>query len=359
MINVTKSYLPPLSTYTKYLEGIWERNWVTNHGPLVAELEEKLKNYFKVKHLFFVKNGTTALQISIKALDLKGEVITTPFSYVATTSSLVWERCKPIFADINPTTLCLDPNQVEKSITKKTTGILATHVYGIPCDVEKLQKISKKHGLKLIYDAAHAFGVKVNGKSILNHGDISTLSFHATKLFHTGEGGAIVTNDDVLAHKISYLRNFGHKGQEDFWGLGINGKNSELHAAMGLSIFPKINQLIEKRKYLTSLYEINIKSNRVSRPKVIGKVEYNYSYFPLLFETEELLLKVKEALNKKDIQPRRYFFPSLNKLNYVKKQAMPVSEDIARRVLCLPLFYDLKRSEVNLISGVVNEAMVK
>ncbi len=357
MINVTKSYLPSLRLYTKYLQKIWETGQVTNHGSLVSELENKLKRYLGVKHLFFVSNGTIALQIAIRALDLKNEVITTPFSYVATTSSLVWEGCKPVFVDIDPKTLCIDPEKVEKAITKKTTGILVTHVYGIPCENEKLQKIAKKHNIKLLYDAAHAFGVKLNGKSILNMGDISILSFHATKIFHSGEGGAIVTNSNELAHKIEYMRNFGHKGQEEFWGLGINGKNSELHAAMGLSLLPKVRFLIEKRKRLTEIYESKLKFNGIKRPELPRKIAYNYSYFPIIFENEAMMRKVKEELNKNDIYPRRYFFPSLNKLNYVKKQKMPNSEETASKVLCLPLYPDLKPSSVSQICRIINETL--
>ena len=234
MIPVTKSFLPPIEDYIEYLKQIWDSNQLTNNGPLVKELEQKLKEYFDVKHLFFVSNGTIAEQIAIKAADLKGDIITTPFSYVATTSSIVWEGCQPVFVDIDPQTLCMNPDLIEDAITEKTTGIIPTHVYGIPCDVEKIQEIAEKHSLKVIYDAAHTFGGKYKGKSIASYGDISFLSFHATKVFHTVEGGAIITNDDELAHKISYMRNFGHNGPEDFWGVGINGNNSEFHAAMGL-----------------------------------------------------------------------------------------------------------------------------
>jgi dTDP-4-amino-4,6-dideoxygalactose transaminase len=355
MINVTKTYLPPLSEYTKYLEGIWERVYLTNHGPLVLELEEKLKHYLGVKHIFFVSNGTIALQIAIKALDLTGEVITTPFSYVATTSSIVWENCKPIFVDIDPVTLCIDASLLEERITPSTSAILATHVYGNACDVESLDKIAKKYQLPIIYDAAHAFGTLYKGKSLLNYGDISTLSFHATKLFHTVEGGAIVTNDDELAHKISYLRNFGHNGPEAFWGVGINGKNSELHAAMGLCVLPKVPELIKRRKEISELYDELLKDYPVTRPSLQGEITYNYSYYPVVFPSEELLITVRTALNAKQIYPRRYFFPSLNTLHYVNNQSAAISEDISKRVMCLPLYYDLQDMEVMYICEAIKE----
>ena len=206
MIPVTKSFLPPIEDYIKYLEKIWNSNQLTNNGPLVQELEAKLKEYLGVKHLFFVSNGTIALQIAIKALDLHGEIIMTPFSYVATTSSIVWEGCQPVFVDIDPHTLCIDPNLIDDAITDKTTGILATHVYGIPCDVEKIQSIANKHGLKVLYDAAHTFGGKYKGKAIVAYGDIGVLSFHATKIFHTVEGGALITDDDEVGHQRQELR---------------------------------------------------------------------------------------------------------------------------------------------------------
>jgi Predicted pyridoxal phosphate-dependent enzyme apparently involved in regulation of cell wall biogenesis len=220
MINVTKSFLPPLEEYTEYLKGIWERGHLTNHGPLVNELEEKLRTYFNVKHFFFISNGTVALQLAIKALNVKQEVITTPFSYVATTSSLVWENAKPVFVDIDPKTFTIDPLKIEEAITPDTSAILATHVYGIPCAVSQIQEIAERHNLKIIYDAAHAFAVNYKNTSILNYGDISILSFHATKLFHTVEGGGIATNSDEVAHRISYMRNFGHKGHGRVLGIG-------------------------------------------------------------------------------------------------------------------------------------------
>jgi dTDP-4-amino-4,6-dideoxygalactose transaminase len=348
-INDTKTYLPPLEEYVAYLQGIWENNQVTNFGPLVVQLESDLKEYLQVENLFLVTNGTIALQIAIKALNLQGEIITTPFSYVATTSSIVWEGCRPVFADIDRETLCIDPARIEEKITPQTSAILATHVYGYPCDVERIQRIAEDHGMKVIYDAAHTFGVKYQGKSLLQWGDVSTLSFHATKLFHTGEGGAIVTKDAETAHKVKYMYNFGHHGQEDFWGLGINGKMSELQAAMGLCVLPAVPDLIEKRKTISDHYSELLKDSGLSRPVCLPGTEYNYAYYPVLFKSQESLLRVKTALNEENIFPRRYFFPSLDKLPYVSPTEMPVAADSAERVLCLPLSAELTLDDVGFI----------
>lgn len=359
MINVTKSFLPPIEKYQGYLQGIWERAHLTNNGPLLIELEQKLKEYFAAKHFIFLNNGTSALQIAIKGFALKGEIITTPFSYVATTSSIVWENCEPVFADIDEKTLTIDAGQIEKLITPKTSAILATHVYGIPCAIEAIHKIAAKHGLKVIYDAAHAFGVNYKGKPLTSYGDVSTLSFHATKLFHTIEGGALITQDENAAHRFSYLRNFGHKGSEDFWGMGINAKNSEFHAAMGLCVLPYVDEIIKKRRALSELYDEQLIRQKlpVIRPSIPTGTDYNYAYYPVIFESEKVLLSVRDALNAEFIYPRRYFYPSLSTLNYVKKYKVPVSEDISRRVLCLPLYYELEPDQVKRISEIVGHIL--
>jgi len=355
MINVTKSFLPDLEEYVKYLEGIWERGHLTNHGPLVLELESQIRQFLGVKHFFFVNNGTIALQIAIKAAGLSGDVITTPFSYVATTSCLVWENCKPVFADIDPLSLTVTAQTIEKVITPQTTGILITHVYGNPCPVEEIEALAKRKGLKVIYDAAHAFGVEYNNQSVLNYGDISTLSFHATKLFHTIEGGGIITNDDELAHKISYMRNFGHNGPEAFFGVGVNGKSSEFQAAMGLCLMPKINQIIESRKSLSELYTSSLAGLPIQHLKIqAGTTKYNYAYYPIVFQTETDLLKVVKALNEKQIIPRRYFYPSLNTLNYVTNNLVDdYASEISKRVLCLPLYPDLASEHILTISDCI------
>ncbi len=360
MINVTKSFLPSFNEYTKYLEKIWESGHLTNHGPLVYELEEKLKDFLGVKNFFFLNNGTTALQIAIKALDLKGEIITTPFSYVATTSSIVWENATPIFVDIDPKTFTIHEKKIEGSITDKTSAILATHVYGIPCDVEAIQIIAEKHKLKVIYDAAHAFGVQYKDESILNYGDLSTLSFHATKLFHTVEGGGVATNNDELAHKISFMRNFGHKGQEDFWGVGINGKNSEFHAAMGLCNFPHIANLIDNRKLLSETYDKYFEEMGIllKRPVLPNDTKYNFSYYPVVLENEKQLLAVRDSLNAAFIYPRRYFYPLLDKLPYVSTaKELPIADTISKTVLCLPLYYELSFDSIKRICSIIAEVL--
>lgn len=356
MIGVTKTYLPSLRKYNRYLREIWNTAHITNHGPFVFELEEKLKHFLDVKNLFAVANGTLGLQIAIKALDLSGEVVTTPFTYVASTSSLVWEGCKPVFVDIDPKTLCIDVNKIERAITKKTSAILAVHVYGNVCNVEKIDRIARKHHLKVIYDSAHVFGVKYKNKSILNYGDINILSFHATKIFHTAEGGAVTTMNKSLAHKISYLRNFGHNGEEEFWGLGINGKMSELHAAIGLLVLPKFNKLVKVRKGLAAEYDRQL-NGRLQRPQFNPKATSNYSYYPVIFDSEKQLLKVRRLLNAEEIFPRRYFYPALTRLPYLKSSSCPIAEDISKRILCLPLFYDLKIKDVTTICKLVEKGL--
>lgn len=350
MIPVTKPFLPPLAEYNAYLEGVWQRQWLTNMGPLASDLEMKLKQHLGVSHLLFVTNGTVALQMAIKALNLTGEIITTPFSFIATTSCIVWENCTPVFADINRDNLNIDPASIEKAITDKTSAILATHVYGNPCDVEKIEAIAKKHNLKVIYDGAHAFGVKVKGKSVFEYGDVSTCSLHATKLYHSGEGGLIVTKDPQLLKKLAYMRNFGFNGPEAFAELGINGKNSELHAAMGLVNLKYIEAIHNKRKEISERYDEKLKGLKAVRPKWHKDSAQNYAYYPVVFESEELLLKSVQKLAGNNIGARRYFYPSLaNTLPYLNPVELEVTDTISKRVLCLPLYYDLSLEEVDLI----------
>lgn len=354
MIPVTKPFLPPIQEYEKYLQGIWNRNWLTNNGPLVNELELKLKDYLGIKHLLFVTNGTIAIQLAIKALGLKGKIITTPFSYVATTSSIVWEGCEPVFVDIDRATCNIDPRRIEEAITSETSAILATHVYGNPCDVEAIDEIARRRNLKVIYDGAHAFGVKIKGKSVFEYGDISTCSFHATKLFHTVEGGAVVTKDPEILKKIAFLRNFGHDGPERFAELGINGKNSEFHAAMGLVNLNYVDQIIQTRKNLSQHYEKFMPAFQGIKPFIAENVSYNYAYYPVIFNSEKLLVNVVETLNKNWIHPRRYFFPSLEDLPYVHQHARcEVSDSVSKRALCLPLFDTLTVEEIDMIFRII------
>ncbi|MCB9046943.1 MAG: DegT/DnrJ/EryC1/StrS family aminotransferase [Chitinophagales bacterium] len=345
MINVTKPFLPPIEEYNSLLQGIWKRSWLTNNGPLVNEFELKVKEYCRLDHMLFLNNGTIAIQIAIKALELTGEIITTPFSYVATTSSIVWEGLKPVFVDVDAETYNIDPHKIEEAITPATSAILATHVFGNPCDIEAIQAIADKHNLKVIYDAAHAFGVKYKGKSVFEYGDISTTSFHATKLFHTVEGGAVFTKDAALLKKMTYLRNFGHSGPEHFADLGINGKNSEFHAAMGLVNLKYIDGILASRKRQTDFYKENLAKLRHSTQTITKDTHYNHSYFPVVFETEEHTLKYIKALNAEWVFPRRYFHPVLNKLPYVDRVDMPVAESLSNRIICLPLYHDLAEEE--------------
>lgn len=354
MIPVTKPFLPPIEDYKDYLDGIWSRKWLTNMGPLASKLEMELKNYLGIKHLLYVTNGTIALQLAIKALDLKGEIITTPFSFVATTSSIVWEGCIPKFVDIDPETLNIDPRKIEEAIGPDTSAILATHVYGNPCDVEAIEIIARKHKLKVIYDGAHAFGVKVNGRSIFEYGDISTCSLHATKLYHSIEGGLVITKDPDLLKKIAYMRNFGISGYSSFDELGLNGKNSEFHAAMGLVNFNWLDRIINRRLEIIKKYEDNLKGLNARIPKWHGKSTQNGAYLVYILESEELLLKIKTTLDTNEIFTRRYFYPSLSSsLPYLTPIQCEVTDDIAKRVLCLPLFYELTDEEVDWICRLI------
>lgn len=351
MIPVTKPFLPSQEEYNAYIEGIWKRQWLTNMGPLASDLEMRLKAHLDVKHLLFVTNGTIALQMAIKALDLKGEIITTPFSFIATTSSIVWEGCTPVFVDIDAKSLNIDATKIEEAITDQTTAILATHVYGNPCDVEVIGKIARKHNLKVIYDGAHAFGVQVNGRSIFEYGDISICSLHATKLYHSIEGGLIITKDAGLLKKMAYIRNFGISGHDSFAELGINGKNSEFHAAMGLINLNCIEKIHNQRRELTEYYDESLKNLKAAKPLWYNGASLNYAYYPILFENEELLVAIKNKLDANEIFTRRYFYPSLaSSLPYLPVKELPVTGSVSKRVLCLPLYFDLTKEEIDLIA---------
>lgn len=354
MIQVTRPFLPPADEYKNYIDEIWRRQWLTNMGPLSSELEIQLKEFLGLEHLLFLTNGTVALQIAIKALELKGEIITTPFSFVATTSTIVWEGCQPVFVDIDKQSLNIDPDKIEDAITPNTSAILATHVYGNPCEVEKIDRIAKKHNLKVIYDAAHAFAVNYKDRSILEYGDISICSLHATKLYHSTEGGLLVTKDSDLLRKASLMRNFGISGFNEFGELGINGKNSEFHAAMGLANLKYVPNIIAKRKLLTDRYLSNLKNMKGYVPLWNKHSLPNYAYFPVIFDSESLLLQVMVELEKNQIFTRRYFYPSLaSALPYLTKEHLQDTDDISQRVLCLPLYYDLSLEEINLITRII------
>lgn len=349
MINVTKTFLPPLDEYMHQVKRAFDNNWLSNRGELVLELEEKLKAYLEIDNIIIMNNGTIPLQIALKLLGGDGEIITTPFSYVATTAAIVWENCTPVFIDIDPEFLTIDETKIEAAITSKTTCILATHVFGNPCNIEAIDIIAKKYNLKVIYDAAHCFGVKYKGESIFEYGDVSTCSFHATKLFHTGEGGAIFCNDKELREKIFYSHNFGHDGPLEFHGLGINGKISELQAAMGLAVLPYLEDIRHSRESVVRKYEENLNNSKFQSIKIRKNTEWNFSYYPIKFEKESDLLFFESELYKNNIYPRRYFYPSLNKLNYLPYTPIYFSENISSRILCLPLYYNLKEVEVEKI----------
>jgi dTDP-4-amino-4,6-dideoxygalactose transaminase len=358
MINVTKSYLPDLNEYVEYLKEIWERTHLTNDGPLAKKLEDQLKQKLGIEQLFFCNNGTIPLQIALKILKIEGrEVITTPFSYVATTNAIVWENAQPIFVDIDPNTLCIDATKIEAAITPNTAAIMATHVYGNACDVEAIESLSKKYNIPVVYDGAHAFAASYKGQSLLGYGDLVTCSFHATKLFHTAEGGAIMSNKPDWIKEMRFMRAFGHSGDEYFF-VGINGKNSELHAAMGLCVLPKIDELIAARKAVCDLYNAHLDWSKLKAPTWVNGLTPNYSYYPIIVASEERLLALFEALKAQGITPRRYFYPSLNTLHFLKStQACPVSESIAKRVLCLPLYPSLSHQDVHRIIEITNHTL--
>jgi len=318
---------------------------VTNNGPMVKLLEKRLAEYLGVKNIVLVSNGTVALEIAYRTLGIKGDVITTPFSFVATTSSLITNGLNPIFADIDSQTLNMDPRNIEKLITKNTSAIVPVHVFSNACEVEKIGDIAKKNNLKLVYDASHAFGVRYKGDSILKYGDISTLSFHATKTFHSIEGGALIINDDSLVEKARYLINFGIKNAEEIPELGTNAKMNEFEAAMGLCVLDDMQDLHEKRRIVYEFYKKELEGVVKFQEQNKDSTQ-NYSYFPIILESEEQLKKIEKALNLKEIYPRRYFYPSLDTLDYIDPaQFCEISRDIANRILCLPMYAEIDSAD--------------
>ncbi len=353
-IYVTKSFMPPIDEYNKYVADIFTRGVLTNQGPNVQELQNKLSDYLNVKNFHYVTNGTLALQLALAALDINdGDIITTPFSYVATISSILWQRCNPVFVDIEPENFTIDANKIEAAITPKTRAIMGVHVFGYACNIQKIEEIAQKHNLKVIYDGAHAFGSKYRGKSLLSFGNITTCSFHATKLFHTIEGGACIVMDDIVSNKLDMQKRFGHQGDNHYM-LGINAKQSEFNAAMGLANFPYINNIIADRKRVSDRYD-ELLFGCVGRPKCQLDLEYNYAYYPVVFKNETELLKVFSALNSLDIFPRRYFYPSLNNLPYINGDKCPVSEDISKRIACLPLYVGLEEESIVKIVNTIKD----
>lgn len=356
-IQVTKTYLPALEDYTALLQTVWDNHWVTNNGPLVQRLEQRLTERCGTPTQL-VGNGTVALQLAVRSLNLSGSVITTPFSYVATTNALLWEQLRPVFVDVDPEWYSLDPNLVEAAIRPDTTAILATHVYGYPCAHESLLEIARRHGLALIYDAAHAFDVRLHGRSILGWGDVSTLSFHATKVFHTIEGGGLVIGNAELIEPLRLLSTFGHVGR-DHLSLGINGKNTEIHSAIGLLNLERLAENRVARKRISDLYRQLLADLplRPLDPADYPGLEYNYAYFPVFCRDNAQRERLIERLNEASIHPRRYFEPSLNELSFLPKSSRtscPVSEHAARTVVCLPLYPDLALDDVRRICDLIH-----
>jgi dTDP-4-amino-4,6-dideoxygalactose transaminase len=351
---VTKTYLPAKKKFLRYIDDIWESHTLTNNGPLLLSLEERLREYSGCSNVLACTNGTVVLQLALKALGITKEVITTPFTYVATTNAILWEGCQPVFVDIAPCGFTIDTAKIEAALTENTEAILATHVYGYPCDVEAIEKIARKHNLKVIYDAAHAFGTRYKGKSIFTFGDISTCSFHATKLFHSGEGGALFINNEAFYQPSFLYRSFGHI-YDDYYSVGINAKMSELHAAMGLCVLDDLPKIHAKREKISAWYDKYINKELIYVNPNASVTAYNCGYYPVLFQSEDILLLVLNRLAEAGVFPRRYFYPSLNTLPFLERaHHCPVSEDISKRVLCLPLSYYVKKVEVIKICSIIN-----
>jgi dTDP-4-amino-4,6-dideoxygalactose transaminase len=361
-INVTKPLIPPLEEFQPYLKKIWKSGVLTNKGPIHQELEKRLAEHLKVKYISLFSSGTTALLVSLFALKIKGEVITTPYSFIATANSIVWAGAKPVFVDIDPQTMNIDPSKIQAAITQNTTAILTVHCYGNSCDVLAIKKIATEYNLKVIYDAAPCFGVVDRGGSILRHGDLSVLSFHATKVFSTIEGGAIVSSSLAMKKKIDTLRNFGFENEATISELGINGKMSELHAAFGLLQLKYIDQSIEQRKRLCNLYKSKLSEvEGITLLDQVKSTEGNGSYFPILvtkkFKANRDQLYAE--LKKNNIYARPYFSPLITRTEMYKampsssKKNLPVANMVSDQVLCLPLSSDLDENSINRITKVI------
>ena len=341
-IYVTMPTLAPLEEVNELMKGIWASGIMTHNGPLVQRFEKECAAHLGVPQMVSCTNGTIGLQMAIRALQLKGEIITTPFTFIATISSILWEGCTPVFVDIDPETLCIDPQKIEEKITCHTVGIMPVHVFGNCCDIESIDAIAKKHHLKVIYDACHSVGVNYKGQSIFNYGDISVTSFHATKMLNTAEGGGVFTLNRDLDEKLRRIRFFGFENHADIVEDGTNGKMTEVHAAIGIANLKYLDAALDDRKKKYAMYKEALSKNSTLSFQKIHE-GCNYSYFPVIFEDEASLLKVQAKLNEHHIFPRRYFWPSVNTFTkLVPYVPMPVSEDIASRILCLPLYKDLK-----------------
>lgn len=363
MIPVTKPFLPNREKLNQYLDGIYERNWLTNNGPLAQELTSRLEEYLGVENLLLVSNGTLALQIAYRALGINelvngkpAEAITTPFTFIATASSLKWEGSQPVFADIDPETWCLAPENIEAKITSQTRAIVPVHVFGNACDVEAISTIAQKHNLKVIYDASHAFGVHYKGESLLKHGDAATLSFHATKLFHTVEGGAIIFKRKEDLERAKKMINFGITGPEHIEELGINAKVNELQAAMGLCVLDEIEQISADRQAVTEAYN-HFLDGKFQKQRIQAGASYNHAYYPAALENEAKVIELMSSLRDSGVLARRYFYPSLDSVVALKETSTACFESrkLAERIVCLPIYSGLKVEEIEMISKKVLE----
>lgn len=362
-ITVTSPLLPPLEEFIPYLEDIWKRKWITNNGYYHQVLEKALCDYLKVPFLSIFTNGTLPIMVALQALRITGEVITTPYSFVATTHSLWWNGIKPVFVDIDPRTGNLDPDKIEAAISPNTTAIMPVHVYGNPCDTEKIKKIADTYGLKVIYDAAHAFGVEVNGKSILNEGDLSTLSFHATKTYNTIEGGALICQDAETKKRIDYLKNFGFAGETTVVAPGINGKMDEVRAAYGLLALNYVDDAIAKRKNVAKQYRESLNNiPGISMLEDFENVKHNYSYFPILVNAKKYGLtrdELYEKMKANNIFGRRYFYPLISDFSTYRglpsaiKENLPIANRIADSVICLPIHHEINKEDINRIIEII------
>lgn len=354
-VHVTMPFRPPLAEYVAYLEEIWASGIMTHNGPLVQRLEVEVAKALKVRHVACLANGTLAIQLALRALRVKGEVITTPFSYAATPAAISWEGCKPVFADIDPETFNIDPARIEGKITERTVAIVPVHVFSCPCDTKAIKAIADRHGIKVIYDAAHAFAVDWKGRSLMEYGDVSAFSMHATKLINCGEGGGCVSSDRDVIERIKRLRFFGHDDVKRVVDEGTNAKMHEITAALGLVNLKYLGRVLENRRRKYGLYQNLLARASFLRFQKFPPESYNYSYMPVVFETHELMVKAEAALRKKDIFGRRYFHPSLNQTKQYFQPGLPVSESIAERVLCLPLYDDLPESDIERVCGTIRK----
>ena len=353
---VTMPSLASLDKYTDMLQDVWKSGILTHNGPFVQKMENMLCERLRVKNMVAVLNGTLALQMPFKAFKLCGEIITTPFSWVATCSSIIWENCVPVFVDIDPDTFNIDPQKLSDAITHKTCGIMPVHVFSNPCDVEAIDTLAKKHNLKVIYDAAHSMFVNYKGKSVLEYGDVSATSFHATKIWNTGEGGGLITTNQELHEQLKRIRFFGYNEKKDIVEDGFNGKMTEIHAVLGIVNLEIMDDVLARRKEIFEMYYQAFNSIDKITFQKFDPEAYNYSYMPIVLDSEETLLKIDEALKKKNIYARRYFYPSLNMVKTLGHYThMPISESLSHRILCLPSHQRLDDCVIETIVNIIKE----